>query len=135
MSESIKVGDSQVRAGLRYSKTHEWINLNETPSSVGISDYAQKSLHDLVYVELPKVGQSLAKGSLLCTLESVKAVAEAYSPVNGVVVQVNDILTESPELVNKDPYGRGWLVKLKISGDTGSLLSPEEYAETVRKLL
>jgi glycine cleavage system H protein len=135
MPDSIQVGDSLVKTGLRYSKTHEWINLNESPSSVGISDYAQKSLHDLVYVELPKVGQSLTKGSILCTLESVKAVAEAYSPVDGEVVQVNEVLSESPELVNKDPYGRGWLVKIKVKGETKSLLSPEEYSDIVKKLL
>lgn len=135
MSNSIEVKGNAIKTGLLYSKTHEWIDLNHTPHPVGISDYAQKSLHDLVYVELPKVGTSVKRGSLLCTLESVKAVADTYAPVDGVIVQINEALNERPELVNSDPYGEGWLVKLETKGEGESLMKPEEYSEFIRKLL
>jgi len=135
MPASIKVGDNIIKAGLRYAPTHEWINLQEKPSRVGISDYAQRTLHDLVYVELPKVGQSFKKGATLCSLESIKAVAEVYAPVDCTVVEVNDALSERPELINKDPYGEGWLVKIDVKGGGDSLLTPEAYAEAVKKQL
>lgn len=123
-----------MRKGLLYTKTHEWIDTSESPARMGISDYAQRSLHDVVYVELPKVGSSAKKGSTICTLESIKAVAEAYSPVDGTVVAVNEELGDGPELVNKDPYGRGWLVAIDAKGITKGLLSAEEYAEFVKRL-
>jgi len=131
---TIDVGGNAIRRGLGYAPTHEWINISERPSPVGVSDYAQKMLHDLVYVDLPKVGQPLKKGQTLCTLESIKAVAEAYSPVDGTVVEVNRALEENPELINKDPYGEGWIAKIEVSNSEG-LLTPEAYAEVVKKLL
>lgn len=134
MPESIVVGNSVIKAGLHYSKTHEWINLGESPSTVGISDYAQRTLHDLVYAELPKVGQFIKMGTTLCTLESIKAVAEVYAPVDGVVKEVNTDLDDKPELINKDPYGAGWLVKLEVKGKNAMLLKPEQYAEVLKNL-
>jgi glycine cleavage system H protein len=134
MSKPIAVKGSIVKAGLLYSKTHEWIDLNKSPHPVGISDYAQRSLHDLVYVELPKAGQFVKSGSLLCTLESVKAVADTFAPVDGIVVQINEALNEKPELVNNDPYGEGWLVMLEAKGGNEGLLKPEEYSEFLKKL-
>jgi glycine cleavage system H protein len=134
MPESIVVGNSVIKTGLYYSKTHEWINLGESPSTVGISDYAQRSLHDLVYAELPKVGQFVKAGTILCTLESIKAVAEVYAPVDGVVKEINADLADRPELINKDPYGAGWLVKLDVKGKNAMLLSHEKYAEIVKNL-
>jgi len=134
MSDFIKVEDSLIKTGLSYVKTHEWINLNETPSTMGISDYAQKKLHDVVYVELPKVGARVSKGAPLCALESVKAIAEAHSPVEGVVIQVNELLNERPELINKDPYGQGWLVRIEVL-EKGELLTPDEYSVLVQKLM
>jgi glycine cleavage system H protein len=135
MPEPIKVGDNIIKAGLRYAPTHEWISLQERPSRVGISDYAQRTLHDLVYVELPQVGQSFKKGATLCSLESIKAVAEVYAPVDCTVIEVNEALSEKPELINKDPYGEGWLVKIDVKGGGGSLLTPEAYAEVVKRQL
>jgi glycine cleavage system H protein len=135
MSNSIDAGGNSIRLGLKYAATHEWIDLSSSPPTVGISDFAQKSLHDVVFVELPKVGQALKKGAPMCTLESIKAVAEAYAPVDGTVAEVNSALESNPELVNKDPYGKGWLIRVEVNGDVSSLLSPEAYAEAVKKQL
>jgi glycine cleavage system H protein len=131
---SLSGNGSSVKTGLLYGKTHEWIDLSESPAKVGISDYAQKNLHDVVYVELPKVGQSVTKGSTFCTLESVKAVAEVYAPVDGTVIAVNEKLDEKPDLVNKDPYGEGWLVRLEVKAGNSTLLSPEGYAAFLKTL-
>ncbi|MDH7555352.1 MAG: glycine cleavage system protein GcvH [Candidatus Methanosuratincola sp.] len=135
MSDFIDVSGNLVKKGLKYAKTHEWIDLSSSPSKVGISDFAQRSLHDVVYADLPKVGQAVKRGLPLCTLESIKAVAEVYSPVDGMVVEVNSELESKPELVNKDPYGNGWLVKLQVTGGTDGLLGAEEYSDLVRKQL
>ncbi|MBC7127254.1 MAG: glycine cleavage system protein GcvH [Candidatus Methanosuratincola petrocarbonis] len=135
MSDFIDVAGNLVKKDLKYAKTHEWIDLSTTPSKVGISDFAQRSLHDVVYADLPKVGQAVKRGLALCTLESIKAVAEVYSPVDGIVVEVNSELESKPELVNKDPYGSGWLVKLQVTGGTEGLLAAEEYSDLVRKQL
>jgi glycine cleavage system H protein len=134
MAESTDAGKNIVKKGLLYTKTHEWVDPSESPVRVGISDYAQRSLHDVVYAELPKVGTAVKRGSAMCTLESIKAVAEVYAPLTGAIAAVNEELGNSPELVNKDPYGKGWLVKVdaKVSGE--SLLSAEEYAEYVKRL-
>ena len=134
MAESIAVGKNLIRKDLLYTKTHEWVDQAESPTRIGISDYAQRSLHDVVYVELPKVGTLVKKGSTLCTLESIKAVAEAYSPVDGTIVAVNEEVGDSPELVNKDPYGRGWLVKVDVKGSKEGLLAADDYAEFVKRL-
>jgi glycine cleavage system H protein len=134
MSSYIKVGENVIRTDFMYSKTHEWIAVKESPARVGISDYAQRNLHDLVYAELPKVGSKFKRGDILCTLESIKAVAEVYAPVDCTVVEVNSALLDKPELINKDPYGEGWLVKVNIEGGTESLMSPEEYANYIREL-
>jgi glycine cleavage system H protein len=134
MAESTEAGKNLVKKGLLYTKTHEWVDPSGSPLVVGISDYAQRSLHDVVYVELPKVGAEVKKGSTMCTLESIKAVAEAYSPLDGVVAAVNEELGNSPELVNKDPYGKGWLAKVDAKTPPEGLLSAEEYAEYVKRL-
>jgi len=133
MSDFIDVSGNTVKTGLRYAQTHEWIDLSQSPSPAGISDFAQKSLHDLVFVELPKVGQALKKGTTMCTLESIKAVAEVYAPVDGIVAEVNKELESAPELINKDPYGQGWLLKIDVKGGAEPLLTPEAYAEAVKK--
>ncbi len=135
MSNSIDACGSSIKLGLKYAATHEWIDLTASPPKVGISDFAQKSLHDVVFVELPKVGQVLKKGTTMCTLESIKAVAEAYAPTDGTVIEVNKALESNPELVNKDPYGEGWLVKVDVKGDASSLLPPEAYANLIKKQL
>lgn len=116
----------------RYTKDHEWIKADGT---VGITDYAQHSLGDVVYVELPKVGAHLEAGKSFGTVESVKAVSELYSPATGEVVAVNTALADSPEKINQDPHGAAWLVRLKLAnpGDLASLMDAAAYEAYVRE--
>lgn len=100
---------------LKYTEDHEWLRLEGEIGTVGITDYAQHELGDIVYVELPEVGQQFNKGDTLATVEAVKTVAEVYAPVGGEVVEVNKILENEADKVNQDPYGEGWMVKLKIT--------------------
>jgi glycine cleavage system H protein len=101
--------------GYRYSKDHEWISVEGDRGRVGITDYAQKQLGDVVFVELPELGRKLAAGERFGTVESVKAVSELYSPVAGEVVEVNSPLADKPETINQDPHGAGWMIVLKIA--------------------
>ena len=126
----MKVADSEIREGLYYTKEHEWMKLENEKCRVGITDYAQKSLHEVVYVDLPNVGKALTQNVTFGTVESVKAVSELYSPVSGEVVERNENLVESPELVNQDPYGAGWIVIVKPSrlpDDLKTLMDAEGY--------
>ena len=118
---------------LKYTKDHEWVRLGSGDARVGITDYAQKQLGDVVYLELPPVGRSLKKGEVFGTIESVKAVSELYSPVTGEVTAVNDALTTAPESVNKDPHGAAWIIKVRPSnpGELGSLLDATAYTALV----
>ena len=102
----------------RYTKEHEWVYLEGTTATVGITDYAQHELGDVGYVDLPKVGAALTAGKSLGTVESVKAVSEIYAPISGEVSEVNATLSASPELINSDPHGKGWLVKVKAAADS-----------------
>jgi glycine cleavage system H protein len=106
---------------LHYTKDHEWVRLEGNVATVGITDYAQHELGDVVYVELPKVGAKLLAGKSFGTVESVKAVSEIYCPVAGEVTEVNSTLTQTPETINGDPHGQGWLIKLKV--DDASAIS------------
>lgn len=99
---------------LKYTKDHEWAKPEDGKVRVGITDHAQRELGDIVFVELPDVGKKVNKGELVATVESVKAVGEVYAPVSGEVVEVNSALESSPELVNKDPYGQGWILVLRV---------------------
>jgi len=119
---------------LLYTKDHEWVRLEDGRARVGITDHAQKSLGDIVYVELPPVGKEVKKGERTATVESVKAVGEIFAPLSGKVVEVNTTVTQSPDLINKDPYGQGWLFVLEISdrAEIGSLLAPEAYEELLK---
>ena len=101
---------------LRFSKDHEWIRVAGDIGTIGITDYAQKQLGDVVFLELPEVGRRLGKGEVFGTVESVKAVSELFSPVAGEVVEVNSALTEKPEAVNTDPHGAAWMVRVKLDG-------------------
>jgi glycine cleavage system H protein len=114
---------------LRYSKEHEWVRLQGGIATVGITDYAQHELGDVVYVELPKVGTKLTAGQSLGTVESVKAVSDIYSPMAGEVTEVNSALSDTPETINKDPHGQAWLVKLKVddSGAVAGLMDAAAY--------
>jgi glycine cleavage system H protein len=118
---------------LKYTKDHEWIDVNGDRGKVGITDYAQKQLGDVVYVELPAVGTTLKQGQSFGTIESVKAVSELYAPVSGEVVEVNDALKSKPEQVNADPHGN-WLIAVKLSqpGEAAGLLDASQYADLVK---
>ena len=122
-------------ATFKFTKDHEWIELTGDRGKVGITDYAQQQLGDVVFVELPKVGSQLEFGEELGSIESVKAVSELFSPVSGEVVEVNEALAEKPELVNTDPYGDGWMVKVKISApdEIDGLLSAEDYEDYIKR--
>jgi glycine cleavage system H protein len=116
-----------------YTREHEWVRVQEGVAIVGITDYAQKELGDVVFVELPKVGDTFDTNETFANVESVKAVSEVFSPVAGEVLEVNQELADSPQLVNQDPYGDGWFIKLKIADaeELKDLLKPDEYAEFV----
>ena len=113
---------------LQYTRSHEWVRTEGDTATLGITDYAQDELGDIVFVELPEVGAIFAAGDSFGTLESVKAVSDIYTPVGGEVVEVNEALNDTPEKINEDPYGEGWIVKLRVSGD-GDLLSASDYEQ------
>jgi glycine cleavage system H protein len=118
-------------AFLLYSKEHEWVKLEGDTATVGITDYAQHSLGDIVYVELPRVGATLQQFGNIGVVESVKAVSDIFTPIGGEVTEVNSALEDDPALLNREPFGGGWLFKLKVAdqGETSNLLSPESYDE------
>jgi glycine cleavage system H protein len=127
----------EIPSELKYTKEHEWIRFEGDLCRVGITDYAQNSLHEVVYADLPKAGRTLSKGESLGTVESVKAVSEVYSPVSGEVLETNQRLVDAPELVNQQPYADGWLILMKptkLSEETNSLMSAKEYGELLEKL-
>ncbi|QKQ99312.1 glycine cleavage system protein GcvH [Metallosphaera tengchongensis] len=129
-----KVGKYVLRNDLLYTETDEWIKIEEDNATVGITDYAQKKLRDIVGVDLPKKGQKVSSGEVVAVVESVKAAADIYTPLSGEIVEVNENLISSPELINKDPYGNGWLFKIKLSNkeETKKLLTPDMYTERVK---
>lgn len=118
---------------LRYTKDHEWIRLEGDEAIVGITDFAQHELGDIVYVEIETVGQQLNTGDVFGTVEAVKTVSDLYLPVSGSVTEINPKLNSNPELVNNDPYGEGWMAKIKVSNasDIESLLNAEAYQKLV----
>jgi glycine cleavage system H protein len=119
-------------ADLKYTKDHEWIRLEAGGAAkVGITDYAQKALGDVVYLDLPPVGRALKKGEVFGTIESVKAVSELYSPVDGEVTEINSALVQNPEAVNKDPHG-SWMIAVKVTGGQGDLLDANAYTELTK---
>ena len=121
----------KVEEGIYYTKEHEWAKkLGDGKVAVGVDDYAQSQLHEIVFVELPEVDAEVAQGGALGAVESVKAVSDVYAPVGGKVVEVNEELLDSPELINDDPYGEGWIAKMEPSGldaDLAKLMDAEKY--------
>ena len=119
-----------------YSREHEWLEVEEETASLGITDFAQSELGDVVFVELPSVGDSFAEGDEIGTIESVKAVAEIYTPVSGEIIEINEDLDDQPEMVNQDPYGSGWLVRLRLAqpDETASLMNAEDYGRFVESV-
>ena len=117
---------------LQYTKSHEWVRIEGDTATIGITDHAQDELGDVVFVELPEEGATFDAGESFGTVESVKAVSDLYTPVGGEVVEVNSALEDAPENINEDPYGEGWIVKLRTT-DGADLLSPEEYEKAVEE--
>ena len=126
---------SEIPADLRYSKEHEWLRLEADMARVGITDYAQDSLGDVVYVDLPKVGDRVTSQAKMAEIESVKVVSEIFAPASGEVIAVNEALADAPEAVNNDPYGAGWLVVIRLSdpAEVDRLLTDATYAELVQR--
>ncbi len=119
---------SELPGDLQYTNEHEWLRQEEDGSvTIGITDHAQSALGDLVYVELPEVGQDLEAGGEMAVVESVKAASDVYAPVSGSVLAINDELSDDPEKINADPYGDGWIVRLKPSGEPGETMDPNAY--------
>jgi len=118
---------------LKYNKSHEWALIDGDTAIIGITEYAQSELGDVVFVELPAVGDTVSRGDAIGTIEAVKTVADVYTPVSGEVVEINEALKDASELVNKDPYGEGWIAKIKMSdlSEIDSLLTPENYKKLV----
>jgi len=116
-----------IPANLKYTKEHEWVRIEGDVATFGVSDHAQEALGDIVFVELPEIGRMLDAGEAYAIVESVKAVSDVYAPMAGKVIEINDALESEPEKVNTDPYGAGWITKVKMSGNTVELLSDDEY--------
>jgi glycine cleavage system H protein len=130
-------GEFQIPSEFYYTKEHEWVRVEGINCRIGVTDYAQNSLHEIVYVDLPKVGAKVAQMQSLGTVESVKAVADVYSPVSGVVLEVNGELSNAPELVNKSPYEKGWITIIKpddLNKELSTLMRPEAYRDFVKKI-
>lgn len=134
----MQVGEYQVREGLYYTKEHDWVKLEGELCRVGIIDFAQKSLHEIVYAELPKVGLRVKQMESMGTVESVKAVSDVFSPITGEVLEVNEKLSEQPELINRSPYDDGWIAVIKpekLGEELKNLLDHNGYAKYLEELL
>ena len=118
---------SLIPEGLQYTKEHEWVSSTGSLYTMGITDFAQEALGDIVYVQLPKIGETLTAGKVCGEIESTKSVSEIFAAVSGVVSEINGELSQTPELVNSDPYGAGWLVKVEVSGEPSELLDAAGY--------
>jgi len=119
---------SSTPENLQYTKEHEWVLADSSIYMMGITDYAQSALGDIVYVQLPKIGESVSAGTVCGEVESTKSVSEIFAPVTGVVKAINESLSNAPELINSDPYGAGWLIKIEITVAPTELLTASEYA-------
>ncbi len=124
-----------IKEDLLYTKEHEWVKIEGDIAIVGITDYAQEQLGDIVYVELPEVGKNVKQMEAVATIEAVKTAADVYSPLSGEVVEVNKELENKPELINQDPYGKGWIFKLKVLNpdEVNNLMKGEEYKKFVEE--
>ena len=124
---------TNVPPDLRYAKTHEWVRVSGDTATVGITDHAQHELTDVVFVELPAVGRQVKAGEACAVVESVKTASDIYSPVSGQIAEVNQAAVDNPALVNSEPYGQGWLYKIKLSNpaEANDLLSPDAYAAQI----
>ncbi len=133
----MRVLEYDIPDDLNYSKEHEWVRIEGKTAVIGITDYAQKSLHEVVYVETPKVASQIKQFQSIGSVESVKSVSDIFTPVSGKVIEVNAELAESPELINEDPYGKGWIAKVQLANfddDLKKLLTAEKYANYIESL-
>lgn len=131
----MKVGEYEIREGIYYTKDNEWAKIENGNCKVGIDDYAQQKLHEIVFVDLPKIGLKILQMESLGTVESVKAVADVYSPVSGEVIEVNEKLRDNPELINKNPYDDGWIAAIKTSklqDDMKNMMDAKAYSEFLK---
>ena len=119
--------------GLKYTKDHEWVKIDGNTAIVGITDFAQGELGDIVYIDINTVGQEVGEHEIFGTVEAVKTVSDLYMPLAGKVLQINPLLDTSPEKVNEDPYGEGWMIKVEMKGSSASLLSAAEYKALIGK--
>lgn len=134
----MKVGDYEIQEGLYYTKEHEWAKIEDNKVTVGIDDYAQKLLKDIVYVELPEKGTAVEQMKAFGIVESVKAVSDLYAPVSGAISDFNTRLDDEPELVNTGPYGEGWMIVIEpsnLEADLANLMNAESYAVYIKKLM
>ena len=120
---------SLIPEGLQYTKEHEWVSSSGTLYTMGITDFAQGALGDIVYVQLPKVGETITAGKVCGEIESTKSVSEIFAAISGVVSEINGALSQTPELVNSDPYGAGWLVKVEVAGTPSDLMDAAGYVQ------
>lgn len=120
-----------IPSNLKYTKDHEWVKIEGDTATIGITDFAQGELGDIVYVDINTVGQSVNEHDVFGTVEAVKTVSDLFMPLTGEVLEFNSELEGNPELVNSDPYGNGWMIKVKVTGDTSALLSADDYKALV----
>lgn len=126
---------SELPGDLKFTQEHEWLRQEEDGTvTIGITDHAQKALGDLVYVELPEIGQEVEVGDEMAVVESVKAASDVYAPIAGKVTAVNEVLADDPEKINGDAYGDGWIVRMRPSDDAAETLTPDEYQELLDEL-
>jgi len=119
----------------KYTKSDEWVKIENDIAIIGITDYAQRKLRNIVAVELPEINKEVRAGESIAVVESIKTIADVYTPISGIVTEVNEVLMDRPELINDDPYGEGWIVKIKIKdrSELEKLLTPEQYAELIKE--
>lgn len=124
---------NEIRDDLKYTDSHEWIKINGSIATIGITDHAQSELTDIVFAELPEIGKLVKKGDELCVVESVKSVSEIYSPLSGKIVKINEKLEDAPEIINGQPYDDGWLVEIEIEkkDEIDALISGSEYQKLI----
>jgi glycine cleavage system H protein len=120
-----------IPADLKYTKDHEWVKIEGTQATIGITDFAQGELGDIVYVDISSVGQTLDEHAVFGTVEAVKTVSDLFMPVKGKVLEVNKGLDAAPESVNRDPYGAGWMIKVELTGGTADLLNADQYQKLI----
>ncbi|MEZ0290884.1 MAG: glycine cleavage system protein GcvH [Sulfolobales archaeon] len=135
MANEFSVKGYKILKDLLYTEQDEWVRVEGGVAVIGVTDYAQKKLKNIINVELPELNKRFSRGEVMATIESIKTIADVYAPLSGVVVEVNEMLRQEPERINHDPYGEGWIVKIKIldESEITTLLKPEDYAKKIEE--